>query len=74
MSDKLNKILDKVRPALERDGGNLELVNYDEKKGTVEIKFQGACAGCPMADVTLKQIIESEIKEQMPEVKEVRAV
>ncbi len=72
--DKLNKILDKVRPALERDGGNLELVSYDQKSGIVEISLQGACAHCPLADVTLKHIIEEQIKKEMPEVKEVRSV
>lgn len=72
--DKLNKILDNIRPALERDGGNLELISYDKKKGIIEITFQGACAHCSLADVTLKHLIESEIKAQMPEVKEVRAV
>lgn len=70
--DQLNKILDKVRPALERDGGDLELIDY--KKGIVEIKLQGACAHCPLADVTLKHLIEQEIQSEMPEVKEVRAV
>lgn len=72
--DKLNKILESIRPALERDGGNLELISYDDKKGIVEISFQGACAHCPLADVTLKHLIEAEIKSQMPEVKEVRAI
>lgn len=72
--DKLNKILDEIRPALMRDGGNLELVSYDKKAGVVEIVLQGACAHCPIADVTLKHLIEAEIKGQMPHVKEVRAV
>lgn len=72
--DKLNKILDEIRPALERDGGNLELINYDKKKGIVEIMFQGACAHCSLADVTLKHLIEAEVKAQMPNVKEVRAI
>ena len=72
--DKLNKILDRIRPALERDGGNLQLVNYDAKKGIVEVSFQGACAHCSLADVTLKHLIEAEIRDQMPEVKEVRSV
>ncbi len=72
--DKLNKILDNIRPALERDGGNLELISYDKKKGIIEITFQGACAHCSLADVTLKHLIEAEIRAQMPEVKEVRAV
>jgi len=72
--DKLNKILDRVRPALERDGGNLELINFDEKNGLVEITFQGACAHCSLADVTLKHLIEAEIRAQMPEIKEVRSI
>jgi len=72
--DLLNKILDDIRPALERDGGNLELVKFDEKKCLVEISFQGACAHCPLADVTLHHLIEAEVKAQMPEVKTVRAV
>lgn len=72
--DLLNKILDDIRPALERDGGNLELVKFDEKKGLVEISFQGACAHCPLADVTLHHLIEAEVRAQMPQVKEVRAV
>jgi len=72
--DKLNKILDHIRPALERDGGNLALISYDAKKGIVEVSFQGACAHCSLANVTLKHLIEAEIRDQMPEVKEVRAV
>lgn len=72
--EKLNKIIDQIRPALIRDGGNLELISYDQKKGIVEVTFQGACAHCPIADVTLKHLIEAEIRSQMPEVKEIRAV
>ena len=70
----LDEVLDKIRPALERDGGNLELVDFDQKKGIVQIAFQGACVGCPLADVTLTHLIEAEIKASLPEVKEVRAV
>lgn len=72
--DQLNKILDNIRPALERDGGDLQLVNFDAKQGIVEISFQGACANCPLSDVTLKHLIEAEIKGQMSGIKEVRAV
>jgi Fe-S cluster biogenesis protein NfuA len=72
--EKLNKILDEIRPALERDGGNLELISYDKKKGIVDITFQGACAHCSLADVTLKHLIEAEVRAQMPEVKEVRSI
>lgn len=70
----LHKIIDNLRPALERDGGSLELISYDAAKGIVEISFTGACAHCPISDVTLKHLIEAEIKAQMPEVKEVRAL
>jgi Fe-S cluster biogenesis protein NfuA len=72
--DKLNKVLDKIRPTLQRDGGDLKLVNYNEKQGIVEISLTGACAHCPLADVTLKRIVEEAIKKELPEVKEVRAV
>lgn len=72
--DKLNQILDRIRPALVRDNGNLELVSYDKKKGIVEIVLQGACAHCVLADVTLKHLVEAEIRGEMPEVKEVRAI
>lgn len=72
--EKLNKILDGIRPALERDGGNLELVKFDEKNGVVEISFQGACAHCPLADVTLHHLIEAEVRAQMPEIKTVKAI
>lgn len=72
--DKLNKILDKIRPALERDGGSLELVEHDQKQGIVRIRFTGACAHCPISDFTLKGLVEAEIKAEMPEVKEVQAV
>ncbi len=72
--DKLNKILDEVRPALQRDGGDLDLVEFDQDNGIVKIHFTGACAQCPLADVTLHQLIEQQIKEQMPDVKQVMAV
>lgn len=72
--DKLNKILDRVRPALERDGGNLELISYDAKEGIVDISFQGACAHCPISDVTLKHLIEAEIRAELPNIKEVRSI
>jgi len=73
-TELLNQILDSIRPALERDGGNLELISYDKKNGIIEITFQGACAHCSLADVTLKHLIESEIRAQMPHIKEVRAI
>jgi Fe-S cluster biogenesis protein NfuA len=72
--DKLKKVLDKIRPALQADGGDVELVKYDEKTGVVELALTGACHGCPMAGFTLKNLIEAEIKKELPEVKEVKTV
>lgn len=70
MQDKVTEILDKIRPALQRDGGNVELVEVTED-GTVKVKLVGACAGCPMSQMTLKNGIERILKQEIPEVKEV---
>ncbi len=72
MRDKVEEILDKIRPALVRDGGNVELVGVDD--GTVKVKLVGACAGCPMSTMTLKNGIERILKQEVPQVKEVIAV
>ncbi|MDP3878808.1 MAG: NifU family protein [Dehalococcoidales bacterium] len=72
MKDKVEVVLDKIRPMLERDGGNVELV--DTVDGTVKVRLTGACGGCPMATMTLKMGIEQILKEEIPEVKEVVAV
>jgi len=72
MRDKVETALDKIRPALQADGGDVELVEVEE--GVVKLKLKGACAGCPMSEITLKQGIERLLKEQIPEVKEVVAV
>jgi len=72
MREKVEEILDKIRPALVRDGGNVELVGVDD--GTVKVKLVGACAGCPMSTMTLKNGIERILKQEIPEVKEVIAV
>ena len=72
MQDKVEEVLDKIRPALIKDGGNVELVGVDD--GTVKLKLVGACAGCPMSTLTLKNGIERILKQEIPEVKEVVAV
>jgi Fe-S cluster biogenesis protein NfuA len=72
MQEKVKDVLDKVRPYLVRDGGNVELVSIEG--GTVKVKLVGACAGCPHSTMTLKNGIERILKEQVPEVKEVIAV
>jgi len=65
-------VLDKIRPTLVADGGDVELV--DVKGGTVKVRLTGACGGCPMATMTLKMGIEKLLKKEIPEVKEVVAV
>ena len=72
MKEEVLKVLEMVRPGLQADGGDVELV--DVKNGTVRVKLTGACGGCPMATMTLKQGIERILKEQVPEVKEVVSV
>lgn len=72
MQDKVEEVLAKVRPILVRDGGNVELVEVID--GTVKVKLVGACAGCPMSTMTLKNGIERILKQEIPEVKKVVAV
>ncbi len=70
MRGKVQAALDKIRPALQRDGGDVELVDVTPD-GVVKVKLTGACGGCPMATMTLKQGIERVLKQAIPEVKEV---
>jgi Fe-S cluster biogenesis protein NfuA len=70
---KLEEVLDKVRPAIQADGGDVELVQIREDN-VVEVRLKGACNGCPMATLTLKAGIERIIKEEVPEVVEVISV
>jgi Fe-S cluster biogenesis protein NfuA len=70
LKDKVKDVLDKIRPALQGDGGDVELVDVTED-GTVKVRLKGACAGCPMSQITLKQGIESTLKQEIPEVKQV---
>ncbi len=72
MKEKVEKALDKIRPSLMADGGNVELVDVEE--GVVKVKLTGACGGCPMSQLTLKMGIERFLKKEIPEVKEVIAV
>ena len=72
MRERVEEALTKIRPLLQADGGDVELVSTDD--GTVKLKLTGHCAGCPMSTMTLKGVVERVIKEQVPEVKEVIAV
>jgi len=74
MRDKVEKSLDRIRPALEADGGNIELVDVDEEKGVVRVKLVGACGSCPMSQMTLRMGVERVLREDIPEITEVQAV
>jgi len=73
LREKVESALNEVRPSLQADGGNVELVDVTDD-GVVKVKLQGACAGCPMSQMTLSQGIERHLKEIVPEVKKVEAV
>jgi Fe-S cluster biogenesis protein NfuA len=69
MREKIQAVIDKIRPMLQADGGDVEFV--DVVDGVVTVRLQGACAGCPMSQMTLKNGIERYLKKEIPEVKSV---
>ena len=73
LKDKVEEVLGKVRPFLQRDGGDVELVEVGDD-GIVKVRLKGACAGCPGATMTLKNAIEETLKKEIPEVKSVEQV
>jgi Fe-S cluster biogenesis protein NfuA len=72
MKEKVEAILKQIRPQLQADGGDIQLVSV--KDGIVSVKLQGHCAGCPMSQMTIKNGVERILKAQIPEVKEVVSV
>ncbi len=72
MRPEVEKTLNKIRPALQADGGDVELVGVEG--GVVKVRLTGACGGCPMATITLKNGIEALLKEEVPAVERVEAV
>jgi Fe-S cluster biogenesis protein NfuA len=73
MKEQVEQALAKIRPALQRDGGDVELVDVGEN-GVIKVRLTGACGGCPMSAITLKQGIERILKQEVPAVKEVVSV
>ncbi len=73
LKEKVEEVLGKVRPMLQRDGGDVELVDV-QSDGVVKVRLTGACAGCPMSTMTLKNAIEETIKKELPEIKSVEQV
>ncbi len=72
MKEQVENALKKIRPLLQRDGGDVELVEVVE--GVVKVRLQGACAGCPMSQMTIKNGIERLLKQEIPEVDSVESV
>jgi Fe-S cluster biogenesis protein NfuA len=72
MRENVEKALEKIRPALRADGGDIELI--DVVDGVVKVRLTGACGGCPMSQMTLKMGVEKVLKQQVPEVKSVETV
>ncbi len=70
--EQVQGVIDKIRPALQADGGDVELVEIDG--GVIKVRLQGACAGCPMSQMTLKNGIERILKQELPEVTSVESV
>jgi Fe-S cluster biogenesis protein NfuA len=73
LKEKVQKAIDMVRPGLQADGGDVELMDVSPE-GVVKVKLTGACHGCPMSQMTLKMGIEKIIKQQVPEIKEVVSI
>ena len=73
MKEKVQKVLDQIKPALQADGGDIQLVEVTSD-GVVKVKLTGACGSCPMSQMTLKMGVERTLKEKFPEINEVVAV
>ena len=73
LREKVEEALGKVRPSLQADGGDVELIDISDD-GVVKVKLKGACAGCPMSQMTLKSGIEKVLKQNVPEVERVESV
>jgi Fe-S cluster biogenesis protein NfuA len=74
MKAKVEAAIKTIRPALQADGGDIELVDVAETEGVVKVRLTGACAGCPHAAITLKNGVERLLKRDVPEIKRVESV
>ncbi|MBC8199809.1 MAG: NifU family protein [Desulfobacteraceae bacterium] len=72
MEEKIKETIDKIRPMLQADGGDVEFVGFED--GVVKVRLKGACAGCPMSQMTIKNGIERLLKQKIPEIKSVERV
>ena len=74
ITEQVREVIESIRPYLQADGGDIELVGVNNKSGIVTVRLQGACHGCPSAQMTLKMGVERHLKEKVPQVTEVVAV
>ncbi len=74
LTQRVQKVIERLRPYLQSDGGDMELLNVDEEEGIVFLKLQGACSGCPSSMMTLQMGIENQLKSEIPEIKRVVSV
>ena len=72
MEGKVKSAIEKIRPVLQRDGGDIEFVGIED--GIVKVRLQGACKGCPMSQMTVKSVVEEAIKAEVPEIQSVETV
>ena len=72
LRERVENALNRIRPALQQDGGDIELVGIED--GVVKVRLKGACAGCPMSQMTMVNFVEASLKKEVPEVKRVEAV
>jgi len=72
--EKIERVLETVRPAIRMDGGDVEFVDFDEEEGVVQLRLMGHCVGCAASMMTLKHGIEARLRASVPEVKNVEAI
>lgn len=70
--ERIDAAMEQIRPALQADGGDIEVLEVREEEGLVLVAFSGACGGCPMRNLTLKNYVEKELRQAVPGVQEVR--
>ena len=74
MKEQVQQVIDDIRPILQADGGDIQLIGVDEKTGIVTVGLRGRCGGCPHAQMTLQAVVEKKIKELVPSVTAVERV
>jgi len=72
MEEKIRQAIEKVRPLLQRDGGDIEFVEV--QGNVVKVRLKGACSGCPMSQMTLKSVVEQTLKKEVPEIERIETV